>query len=144
MIILDGSEKNQYKWKFTEIKNYSEKDTKGKFIHQTFWANYIDIIKNGFFFENKQMLMWSFAQENIEIASKKLKAKLFTETLWINSDNFNEKRTLLDNILAEIWETEIKEFDNYEKRMNEIFDWVENVQNHIWDDFLQDNLMYLN
>jgi hypothetical protein len=32
---------------------------------ETFWANYIDIIKNGFFFEKKQMLMWSFAQNII-------------------------------------------------------------------------------
>ena len=145
MVVLDKSEKNIHKGEFVEVKGYSKKDENWKFIHQTFGANYIDIIKNGFFFENKQMLMGSFAQENIENASKKLKTKLFIETLWINNNKtFEQQESLLNNILEEIWETEIKEFDNYEKRMNEIFDWVENVQNHIWDDFLQDNLMYLN
>lgn len=48
-----------------------------KDMPETFWANYIDIIKNWFFFEKEQMLMWSFAQNIIwDIAENERKKTL--------------------------------------------------------------------
>lgn len=67
---------------------------------ETFWANYIDIIKNGFFFDKKKF-MWSFAEEVIgEVAQSKRK-----ELLDIPNGN---DRELTYEIEKNIWDKFLK------------------------------------
>ena len=100
MVVLDKSEKNRHKGEFVEVKEYSEKDEKGKFLHQTFGANYIDIIKSGFFFEDKQMLMGSFAKNIIwDIAENERK----------HITNWDKKNTKWQDIKKNIWDDFLKD-----------------------------------
>ena len=100
MVVLDKSEKNIHKGEFVEVKEYSKKDENWKFIHQTFGANYIDIIKNGFFFENKQMLMGSFSQNIIwDIAENE--RKYFTDDKELDKNHENIKNNIWDDFLKD-------------------------------------------
>ena len=119
IVVLDGSEKNKYNWEFTEIKRYENK---------TFGANFVDLIRDGFFFED-EVLMGSFAEENIKDFSIAYKFLL----LWIdkiNRDNLDEK------------EKQILEFLENENIEN-LKDFKEKYIDLIWDDFLKNNLAYL-
>lgn len=80
--------------------------------NSTFWANFVDLIRNGFFFKD-QMLMWSFAEEII----KKIAEDDRKEVLKKNANlmSIKEKRDLEER-------GKLKEF--------------------IGDDFLRDNLLY--
>ena len=67
---------------------------------ETFWANYIDIIKNGFFFDKKKF-MWSFAEEVIgEVAQSKRKALMDMPD--------NNDRELIYEIEENIWDKFLK------------------------------------
>ena len=99
-----------------------EKETK------TFWANYIDILNDWFFFGHKTMLIWSFAEETI----KKLAiAKRF---LMIGLDNIKEKN--LQNEDKKVYQYLIELEKSW--KIWEIDKMIENI----WDDFLKDNLLY--
>lgn len=118
IILLDKSEKNKYKGKFTEIKEYENK---------SFWANYVDLIRDWFFFENK-VLMWSFAESNIKNISIAQKFLI----IWldkIKEDCLNEKEKRVYHFLKE-WK--IEKIENFKKYVD-----------IIWDDFLKNNLLYL-
>jgi hypothetical protein len=96
IIVLDWSEKNKYWWKYSEIiNNYEE-----KFWKKTFWANYVDIIRDWFFFWKDEALMGGFAEsvigrmaddERTSIMKWELKENDLKENIW---DNF-----LKDNLL---------------------------------------------
>lgn len=70
IIILDKQE-----WKkYTQIKNYDWNKQTEKLKNKTFWANYIDIIRDWFFFQEGEALMGSFAENIIwNIAHKERK-----------------------------------------------------------------------
>ncbi len=78
------------KWK---VKEYEWK---------TFWANYIDLIRNGFFFEKPQMLMGSFAEDIILNIADLERAKV----LW---DNENEDLCWEEEIKKQIWDDFLKD-----------------------------------
>ena len=80
--------------------------------NSTFWANFVDLIRNGFFFKD-QMLMWSFAEEIIKKIAE------------------DERRDILENDANWI---SIKKNDDLEERGN--------LKEFIGDDFLRDNLLY--
>ena len=80
--------------------------------NSTFWANFIDLIRNGFFFKD-QMLMWSFAEEIIEKIAE------------------DERRDILENDANWI---SIKKNGDLEERGK--------LKELIGDDFLRDNLLY--
>ena len=72
----------------------------GEQIPETFGANYIDIIKNWFFFENKQMLMGSFAQNIIwDIAENE--RKYFTDDKELDKNHENIKNNIWDDFLKD-------------------------------------------
>lgn len=100
IILLDKSETNKYKWDFTEIKKYPKK---------SFWANFIDIINDWFFFD-KKVLMWSFAEDVIcKIAEE--------ERNYILEKNNNFKE--LEEFKEEIWDKFLKNNLLYFKWKNE-------------------------
>ena len=80
--------------------------------NSTFWANFVDLIKNGFFFKD-QMLMWSFAEEVIKQIAE------------------DERRDILENDANWI---SIKKNGDLEERGK--------LKELIGDDFLRDNLLY--
>lgn len=80
--------------------------------NSTFWANFVDLIRNGFFFKD-QMLMWSFAEEIIEKIAE------------------DERRDILENDANWI---SIKKNQDLEERGK--------LKELIGDDFLRDNLLY--
>jgi len=87
------------------LKNWKQVD----YEWQTFWANYIDLIQNGFFFENKN-LMWSFAESiigciadnerksicNGEEYNSKLKQQIWDDFLRDNLLYFKKKKDATD------------------------------------------------
>ena len=71
-----------------------------KEIPETFWANYIDIIKNGFFFEDKK-IMGSFAEDIIwEVAQSKRK-------ILMDIPDKNDKE-IMNQIEENIWDKFLK------------------------------------
>ena len=80
--------------------------------NSTFWANFVDLIRSGFFFKD-QMLMWSFAEEIIKKIAE------------------DERRDILEN--DENW-ISIKKKEDLEERGK--------LKEFIGDDFLRDNLLY--
>ena len=75
------------------------KQVPNKEIPETFWANYIDIIKNWFFFDKEQMLMWSFAQNIIWDIADDERTQFCSEE-WKVSCNIIEKN-IWDNFLKD-------------------------------------------
>ncbi len=90
------------------LENWKQK----KYKKETFWANFIDLIRDWFFFENEN-LMWSFAENIIwDIAEAKRQE--------ITNDNENENKELITNIENNIWDKFLR--DNllyFKKRKNE-------------------------
>lgn len=80
--------------------------------NSTFWANFVDLIRNWFFFK-EQMLMWSFAETIIKDIAEE-------ERIGILMDNTHE--------------SSIKKKRNVKER--------EMIKKFIGDDFLKDNLLY--
>ena len=80
--------------------------------NSTFWANFVDLIRNGFFFKD-QMLMWSFAEEIIKQIAE------------------NDRKEILENNAN--WISKKKKRDLEER---------EKLKEFIGDDFLRDNLLY--
>lgn len=80
--------------------------------NSTFWANFVDLIRNGFFFKD-QMLMWSFAEEVIKQIAE------------------DERRDILENDANWI---SIKKKEDLEERGK--------LKEFIGDNFLRDNLLY--
>lgn len=91
---------------------------------ETFWANYIDIIRN-WFFEN-WVLMWSFAQDIISNLS-------LIEKLTLAKDYIDE--TKLKWHEKEIYEKYVKNWSLIN---------IEKIKEQIWDEFIKNNLLYLN
>lgn len=147
-IIKIKTEKNLRKimtfdWKihnnFKDITEY-EKHFINNNVNNTFWANFIDIINNGFFFENT-ILMWSFAEETIKTLSKKIKIISALESIDHKSDNLD----LINKLLLEINEQEIKkdELENFKSKILELKNIFTKKSSLIWNKFLKDNLFYL-
>lgn len=111
--------------KYVDILNFDWNSQEEKLKSNSFWANYIDLIRNWFFFQDK-MLMWSFAKEIIWDVAK---VKRFETLKWhINIESLNEKDK---NIYSNFVENKIY-WD----------DFLEKIEENIWDDFLRDNLLY--
>lgn len=100
IILLDKSETNKHKWEFTEIKKYPKK---------SFWANFIDIINDWFFFDDK-VLMWSFAEDIISKIAEEERKKVLEK-----DNNFEQIKFLKD----EIWDNFLKNNLLYFKWKNE-------------------------
>ena len=81
--------------------------------NSTFWANFVDLIRSGFFFKN-QMLMWSFAEEVIKQIAE------------------DERRDILENDAN--WISIKKKKEDLEERGK--------LKEFIGDNFLRDNLLY--
>ena len=98
-----------------------------KYKNKSFWANFVDIIKGWFFFENK-VLMGSFAEENIKdfsIAQKFL-------MVWIKNIKDDHLREKEKSILKFLINNKIEKVEDFKKYID-----------LIWDDFLKENLLYL-
>jgi len=118
--------------KIKEFKDYENYFKSDKFKNKkTFWANFVDIIKDWFFFEDK-VLMGSFAENVIWKI-----AKLERWKIRIQSDLFD-----LDN-KEKLTEDEKKIKNNLKNKLENIEKELKNnIQENIWDDFLRDNLLY--
>lgn len=90
LILLEKDKKENY----VKIKTYDRKKEHKEFKNldefnnykqenKTFWANYIDLIQNWFFFQENRTLIWSFAEDIIwewaknELSEILLKSRLF-------------------------------------------------------------------
>ena len=89
--------------------------------NSTFWANFVDLIRNGFFFKD-QMLMWSFAETIIKNLAQ------------------NERDNLLKENNNQDWSKNGSE--KQPEKSDSSQDTTSNIKNMIWDDFLRDNLLY--
>ena len=139
IVILDWSEKNEYQWQYTEIKKYMKK---------TFWANYVDIINDWFFFHDK-VLMWGFAESIIGKGSHSMLNEILLKSniydLWTKIKRSeskvgateSEKKTLEnDKEQLDKLEEKLKEYSKTVNRFNK------NIKDKIWDEYLKDNLLY--
>ena len=121
IIILEW-EWQEIDWKkYTKIKKYTDISKK------SFWANFVDIINDWFFFKDK-VLMGSFAETNIKDFSIAQKF-LMVWTGNIKEDNLWDKDK---SILKFLKENNLKEIEDFKKYID-----------LIWDDFLKENLLYL-
>lgn len=128
-----------------------------KDIKQTFWANYVDIIKEWFFFEDKK-LMWSFSEEIIwDIAEEKRVMTLLT-WYWFDAESFNkddsDDKRMVNLMLKRIGRKTISNLKCLNNILNEYIE--ENkitnidsnsplnlqIENKIGDNFIKDNLLY--
>ena len=134
IIILEW-EWQEIDWKkYTKIKKYENK---------TFWANFVDIINDWFFFKDK-VLMGNFAETNIKDLSSIYKTKILLDSYNLSDDNFKENKELVNVLLkkAKIIKNDIASFEDYENKIK-IFEKLEWIKENIWDDFLKENLLYL-
>lgn len=125
IILLDKQNWSEY----TKITDYdlNSQSFDVKNNKKTFWANFINIINDGFFFNDK-VLMWSFSEINIKwfaIAQRFL--MIWLEKIKDTNLDDNEKR--IYEFLKESWISNIKDLELY----------IDNI----WDTFLKDNLIYL-
>jgi len=122
IIILNNWKVEKYKW-------------------EAFWANYIDIIEDWFFFDDStnKPLMWTFALESITQISKEFKALTFIDS-YINDSNFEENKTTINKILKDSWFKEIEDFSDWENRKTEMFKDLNSKKMTIWDKYIRDNL----
>jgi len=110
----------------------------------TFWANFVDLINNWFFFKDK-VLMWSFAEESIKNLAKLYKIKILLDSYSINKKNFEKYRDLITSLFVSSEIIKNKEEFSYKdyEIIKERLDKLEKIKNNIWDEFLKQNLLYL-
>jgi len=139
-LTYDEKEKQKEHKDFEDIEEYNKyvKNAKNK----TFWANFVDLIKDGFFFGDK-VLMGSFAENIIwKVADLErdeifTKSKLFDINLELKNENLEyDKKQKLE-----------KEKEDLEKKLKEIENkiWISKelwIKEKMWDDFVKNNLLY--
>lgn len=69
--------------------------------NSTFWANFVDLIRSGFFFKD-QMLMWSFAEEIIKQIAEDDRKEILDHKL--QKTDKEQKSESLENIKKMIWD----------------------------------------
>lgn len=69
--------------------------------NSTFWANFVDLIRSGFFFKN-QMLMWSFAEAIIKKVAEDERRDILNHKL--QEIDKEQKSESLENIKKMIWD----------------------------------------
>lgn len=114
IILLDKKE-----WeKYTEIKNYDwnkqKKDEKLK--TKTFWANYVDIIRDWFFFKD-EALMWGFAESIIWNIAEKERNEIL-ETKESKEKGFKQAFKVWKKLKENIWDDFLKDNLLYFKGKN--------------------------
>lgn len=106
----DWSHSKNGTWKYTRITNYDWKEHKSftnfeefnkhEFKKKTFWANFVDIINDWFFFDDK-VLMWWFSESVIGDVSKNQRKEL--------TKSFDIKESENSEITEQIWDEYLKD-----------------------------------
>lgn len=111
----------------------------------SFWANYFDIIDNWFFFDESKSLIWDYSDEIIQNIAKVFKTKVIIESY--KNEIFSDYKEIVNflsrkiNIIDE--KTSIDSFSEFEELFNKKYENFDKIINHIWNQFIKDNLIYL-
>ena len=160
IVILDWKDSDTNKTEFTQIRTYNwtdindnnknkdlkqifEEEKKNGKVKKSFWANFVDIINDWFFFKDK-VLMGSFA-ENIIWSIAKLerdkiviKSNLFDVKLKLENKEYKNKN----------WKIKLEEKKDFlEKQLKGVNVKISEekelwIKKGIWDEFLKNNLLY--
>jgi len=93
---------NEFK-SFGTIEEYNNYILNKKYSNWTFWANFVDLIRNWFFFKDKN-LMGSFVEEVINEVAEKRRQEIIK---WEEIDNKEEKT--IKEIENKIWDTFLRD-----------------------------------
>lgn len=105
-------------------------------IKQTFWANFINIIDDSFYFDKKN-LIWSFAESVIKGLEEHNKVLNLLSIFEIKKEeDFNKKKDDVNSVLDKIGLNEIQDYKTFEKEKKE----MSYIKNIIWNDFIKNNL----
>jgi len=95
--------------KFKTFEEYKEYMAKQKYNNRTFWANFVDLIRNWFFFQTKN-LMWSFAEEVIDGIAEERRQEITNKS--------QIEKEVIESIESKIWDSFLRDNLLYFKKLN--------------------------